>query len=405
MPAGCHIGHRRRQAGFSLRAYPQGMAERGTDGRQGPWMVPAGRIAGVPFVISPWWFVAAVAFTLFYAPSLRTEAAISRPASYAVGLALVLLIYAGVLIHEASHVLVAKALGLPVGRVVLQLLGGVSEILEEPGTAAREYLVAAVGPLTSVLLVGVSAAFLPVFTPHSVPWVLAAGSALANASIAVFNLLPGLPLDGGRVAHAAIWQVTRNKGRATIVAAWIGRIIAVGIALAGFGAPATVLGTSGLSIGGFYFVLLAIFMWSNASVALAQAKVAEVLPSLDPRSLLRKAMPVEAQLPVAEAIRRARLAGARALVVVDGRGRPQGLVSESAVMAVPENRRPWVSVSEFSHPVSGSVLREGVTGEALMDAIRSHPAGEYLVVADTGAIRGVLTRADVTAALRAAGIR
>jgi Zn-dependent protease len=372
--------------------------------RREPWLLPAGRIAGVPFVVSPWWFVAAMIFTVLYAPDLRSEAPISVDVSYGVAAVLVVIVYAGVLIHEASHVLVARALGLPVGRVVLQLLGGVSEILEEPGTAAREYLVAAVGPLTSVLLVGVAAALLPLFDAHTVPWLLAWGALTANSAIAIFNLLPGLPLDGGRVAHAAIWQITHNKMRATVVAGWIGRAIAVALAVAGLYSPRQLVG--GSTIGGFYFLLLAFFMWSNASVAIAQARVASVLPTIDARAMLRKALPVDAQLPVAEAVRRAHLAEARALVIVDGRGRPQGLVSEAAVMQLPEQRRPWTSISELSRPLTDElILRDGVTGESLMAALRRTPATEYLVVADTGAIRGVLARADVSAALRAAGVR
>jgi Zn-dependent protease/CBS domain-containing protein len=379
------------------------MSDAGGSGRRA-LLVPAGRIAGVPFVVSPWWFVAAVAFTILYAPSLQAEVSLSDPAAYAIAALLVLIVYAGVLVHEASHVLVAKALGLPVGRVVLQLLGGVSEILEEPASADREFLVAAVGPLTSVLLVGVSAAFLPLVSPHTVPWVIVWGALTSNAAIAIFNSLPGLPLDGGRVARAAIWQITHNKARATIVAGWIGRGVAVALFLTGLWAPAQVFGRG--SFGGLYFLLIAFFMWSNASMAIAQAKVSEVVPGIAAGSLLRKAMPVEAQLPVAEAIRRARLADARALVIVDGNGKPQGLVSEAAVMQLPEQRRPWVSISEVSHPLSKSlILRDDLTGEALMNALRGAPATEYLVVAASGAIRGVLARADVGAALRAAGVR
>ncbi len=373
--------------------------------QRGLWLLPAGRIAGVPFVISPWWFIAAVAFTVLYAPNLRSEAPqLSSAESYGIAALLVLIVYAGVLIHEASHVLVAKALGMPVGRVVLQLLGGVSEILEEPASADREFLVAAVGPLTSVLLVGVSAAFLPIVTPHTVPWLITWGALTSNGAIAVFNLLPGLPLDGGRVARAAIWQITHNKLRATIVAGWIGRGIAVALFLTGIWAPAQIFG--GGTVAGLYFLLIAFFMWSNASIAIAQAKVASVVPGIAAGSLLRKAMPVEAQLPVAEAIRRARLSGARALVIVDGNGKPQGLVSEAAVMQLPEQRRPWTSISELSRPLSPDlILPDNLSGDALMTSLRQTPASEYLVVAATGAIRGVLSRADVGAALRASGVR
>ena len=110
--------------------------------------IPAGRLLGVPLVVSPAWVVLVVIATLALPSELRQHVTgLGVATSYVVALALVLLVYSAVLIHEASHVWVAKRLGMRVGRVVLQLLGAVSEVLEEPATAAREYLIAAVGPL------------------------------------------------------------------------------------------------------------------------------------------------------------------------------------------------------------------------------------------------------------------
>lgn len=379
-------------------------AQRATTPRPAGWLVPAGRFAGVPLFVSPAWFLVAALFTVAVAPQLRQYASMTPTVSYVVAGAIVLLVYASVLIHEASHVLVAKALGMRVGRVVLQLLGGVSEILDEPATADHEYLVAAVGPLTSVLLVGVTAALLPLFGDHSVGRLLVYSVLGSNAVIALFNLLPGLPLDGGRVARALIWQLTKDKTHATFVAGWLGRVIALGLVAVGLLDPTRLVGAGGL--GTIYLYLIALFMWTNATASINQARLGSVLPQLDTGTLLRKAMPVDAQLPVAEAVRRAHLAGARALVVVDGRGKPQGLVSEAAVMQLPEQRRPWVSVSDLSRPLRRElILQDNITGETLLNVLRNTPASEYLVVAKTGAIRGVLAAADIGSALRAAGVR
>src|SRR4051794_22470350 len=112
---------------------------------------------GVPVIVQPLWFAIVLLFTLWFAPSVRNEVpTISNNASYWIALLFVLLLYFSVLLHEIGHVYVAKKLGMQVNRVVLQLLGGASEIVEEsPGRPGREYLVAAVGPLTSVLLGGI----------------------------------------------------------------------------------------------------------------------------------------------------------------------------------------------------------------------------------------------------------
>ena len=151
---------------------------------------------------------------------------------------LIALVYGAVLVHEASHVLVAKALGLRVGRVVLQLLGAQSEVLDEPQTPGRAYLIAAVGPLTSVLLAGIGAAVGGAFDArHSIGWVLAWSFAWINGVVSIFNLLPGLPLDGGQILRAAVWHRTRDKMRAQLVAGQVGQGLAYAIVLVAFIAP------------------------------------------------------------------------------------------------------------------------------------------------------------------------
>ncbi|MBV9098614.1 MAG: CBS domain-containing protein, partial [Frankiaceae bacterium] len=149
-----------------------------------------------------------------------------------------------------------------------------------------------------------------------------------------------------------------------------------------------------------------IFIWLNASWVIGRSKLGVVVPRLDVRAMTRKALSVAADLPVAEAVRRAHAAAARALVVVDSYGRPVGVVSEAAVMATPVQRQPWISVSELARPVAdGLLLRSDITGDDLLAAVQAHPATEYLVVEPSGALFGVLARADVIAALQAAGLR
>src|SRR3954454_227439 len=381
------------------------MSDAGQSRRQPGSGIQLGRVLGVPIIVQPLWFVIVVFFAISFAPEMRRQVpSLGETGGYAVSLTFVLLIYGSVLIHEISHVAVAKALGMEVRRIVLQLLGGVSEVVEEqPGMASREYLVAAVGPLTSLLLGGVGLALVPAFDDATVPWLLTYEFAFANLFVAAFNSLPGLPLDGGRVLRSLLWQLSHDKVRGTIAAAWVGRALAVGVLSIAVIKPN---GWGDSTFGAFYFVILAVFMWANASMAMTQAKVSGVLPTIDIRSLTRRAFPVTAELPVAEAVRRAREDGARALVVVDGNGKPNGIVSEAAVSAMPAQRQPWVLVSDLSRPLDdGLVLRTDVTGEALVAAVQTTPATEYLVVDRIGAVCGVLSRLDLVAALQAAGLR
>jgi Zn-dependent protease/CBS domain-containing protein len=368
-----------------------------------------GRVLGVPLVISPFWFVIVVVFTVGYAPVVRDDFPhITQAESYGVSLAFVLLLYGSVLLHEMSHVAVAQALGMRVQRVVLQLLGGVSEITEErPGTPRREYLVAVAGPMTSLFLAAVGFGIRPAFQPDTIPRLLADAFAGTNLLVAAFNALPGLPLDGGRVLRAAVWQVTHDKVRATLAAAWAGRVLAVAVALLPMVRIHLVArtGASVSTYGNLWLIIIAFFLWTNASLAIAQAKVSAVLPRLDLRAMTRRAIPVTADLSVAEAVRRAREGGARALVVVDGYGRPSGLVSEGAVTSLPANRQPWVPVSDLARPVDDAVtLLTDMTGEALLEAVQLAPASEYLVLDGARSVVGVLARTDLVAALQAAGL-
>jgi Zn-dependent protease/CBS domain-containing protein len=368
--------------------------------------VPMGRVLGVPLVVQPIWFVVLITFTFVFEPTVRDRApGVSYAATYAVALLFVLLLYGSVLVHEISHVVVAKSLGMEVRRIVLQLLGGVSEVVEEqPGSARREYLVAVAGPMASLLLAAIGYGVRPLFAADSLPRLLADAFAVTNLVVAGFNALPGLPLDGGRVLRAAVWQITRDKTRATLVAGWVGRGLAVAVLAYAMLSPGRIGSSSGF--GNLYLVIVAWFIWSNASIAIAQAKVTGVLPLLDVRGMTRRAMPVTAELPVAEAVRRAREAGARALVVVDSLGKPSGLVSEAAVSALPPQRQPWVSVSDLARPVEdGLVLRTDMAGDRLLQMVQATPATEYLVLEPTGTVCGVLARVDLVAALQAAGLR
>jgi len=369
-----------------------------------------GRVFGVPIVIQPLWFVVVVLFTLGSGPTIGDYVhGLSTNESYAVALAFVLLLYGAVFLHELGHVFVARALGMEVRRVVLQFLGGASEIVEEsPGHPARDFMVAMAGPLCSVFLAGIGAAVAPAFDTHTVPWLFAEGFAWVNALVAAFNLLPGFPLDGGRVLLSVVWKVTDDKNRAQFVSGWVGRVLAMG--LAGYGLLTLDLASDnsrhGDRLDGFYVLLLALFIWANASWVIGRSKLGVVVPRLDIRAMSRKALSVAADLPVAEAVRRAHAATARALVVVDSYGRPVGVVSEAAVMATPPQRQPWVSVSELARPVAdGLMLRSDMAGDALLAAVQEHPATEYLVVEPSGALFGVLARSDIIAALQAAGLR
>ncbi|MFI6854784.1 site-2 protease family protein [Streptomyces sp. NPDC050416] len=363
-----------------------------------------GRPFGVPVYVAPSWFLVAALITWVFGGQLERVLPELGAARYLVSLFFAVAFYASVLVHELAHTVAALRFKLPVRRIQLQFFGGVSEIEKEAETPGREFVLAFVGPLLSLALAGVFYAALQAVEPGTVPGVLLAGLMISNLIVAAFNLLPGLPLDGGRMLRAVVWKITGKPMTGTVTAAWVGRALAVSVLI---GLPlltqSGALGTDAVDNVGMDTVLdallaaiLAAIIWTGAGNSLRMARLREHLPELRARALTRRAVPVQTHTPLSEALRRANAAGARALVVVDAHGNPVSLVREAAIVGVPEHRRPWVAVSGLAQDLTdGMRVSAELSGEELLDALRATPATEYLVVEETGEIYGVLSAADV----------
>ncbi|MET9131300.1 site-2 protease family protein [Streptomyces antibioticus] len=363
-----------------------------------------GRPFGVPVYVAPSWFLVAALITWVFGGQLDRVLPELGAARYLVSLFFAVAFYASVLIHELAHTVAALRFKLPVRRIQLQFFGGVSEIEKEAETPGREFWLAFVGPLLSLALAGVFYLAMQPVEPGTVPGVLLAGLMISNLIVAIFNLLPGLPLDGGRMLRAVVWKITGKPMSGTVAAAWVGRALAVSVLI---GLPLlTQSGALGAgaedSVGmdtvtdALLAAILAAIIWTGAGNSLRMARLREHLPELRARTLTRRAVPVETHTPLSEALRRANDAGARALVVVDAHGEPLSLVREAAIVGVPEHRRPWVAVSGLAQDLTdGMRVSAELAGEDLLDVLRATPATEYLVVEETGEIYGVLSAADV----------
>jgi Zn-dependent protease/CBS domain-containing protein len=359
----------------------------------GPGIVVA-RPFGIPVYVSPYWFLIAGVFVLVYANDLRHDAAMPHgDARFVVAAAFVVLLYLSVLVHELSHSVVARGYGLPVRRILLYPLGGFSEIEREPPTPGREFVVAAAGPALSLALAAVGYGLLRVVPAGTIAGGLVSALMWANVVVGLFNLLPGLPLDGGRMLRAVIWKVTGRPATSTIAAAWAGRVLALGLFVLPF-RLGWVNGEEMINV--LWLAAIAAFMWTGAGQAIKATRFRERLPALQARRLARKAVSVAADTPLAEAIRRADESQARAVVVVDHEDKPIAILNEKAVMATPPQRRPWIDAGALARTIEPSlVLPADLSGMALLDAIRRAPATEYLLVEPSGQVYGVLAARDV----------
>lgn len=360
-----------------------------------------GTVAGIDVTVSNSWFLIVILIAVIMAPQIESVAPGIGAGKYVAGVAYAVLLYGSVLLHEISHALAARSFNLPVLSINLHFLGGATEIDGEAETPWREFAIAVVGPLTSLLVGGAGLAVgLPLdsgllrFTFVSL--------AIANLFVGVLNLVPGLPLDGGRVLQSAVWAATRNRTTGIIVAGWGGRVAAVAVLfyplvlLYAFDFTPTIFGW-------VIAFMIAGFLWTGATHALSVAKVRGKLPALQARRLARPAIGVPADLPLAEAIRRAQEANAGSVVIVGHDGRASGIVNEAAVISTPAERRPWLPVGDVARRLEdGLSLSADLSGEPLLRAMNRTPASEYVLLEPDGSIFGVLVSTDVDAAFRVA---
>lgn len=364
-----------------------------------PGTIRLGTVAGIDLTVQTSWFVIVALIAIVIEPRLREIEPGLGAFGYVVGVGFAILLYLSVLLHEASHAVAARVFEMPVNSINLHFLGGATEIEGEAATPWREFVIAVVGPLTSLTIGGLAYIALGFLDDGLVRFSVAA-LAGANLIVGVLNLVPGLPLDGGRVLEAVVWAASGRRALGVRAAAWGGRVAAVAalcyplILLAAHREPSIVDYLMAFMVGAF--------LWAGATEALVTAKVRTKLPSLRARTLARPAIGIPADLPLAEAIRRAQEANAGSLVIVSRFGEPEGVVNEAAVASTPMERRPWMPAGDLARQLeTGLMIPADLEGEDLLRAMNATPASEYILVEPSGAVFGVLVTTDVDSAFRA----
>ncbi len=348
-------------------------------------------------VQTSWFFIAAL-IAIVMAPRVDAVAPGLGAMKYLAGLVFAVLLYLSVLLHEAAHAIAAKRFGLPTGPITLHFLGGMTEIRKQSKTPGQEFVIAVVGPLTSIAVGAAALAVIIFARPPGLLGLAFDGLASANLIVGAFNLVPGLPLDGGRVLQSLVWKITGDRDKALWVAAWGGRISAVLIILI----PVLLLrGYFATAITDLVILAFVAFtIWGGASAALRVAQVRRTLPKIDPGALARPVIAVPDDLSIAEAVRRARDQEVGAILTHTTDGEVTGIVSEFALGSVPEERRPWEAVSTVARRLTDEItLPASISGEELLRVLGTAPSPEYLLVDDQRTIVGVLVTNDIEAAL------
>lgn len=337
----------------------------------------------------------------------------SFPYSVLVAVAAALLFFLSVLLHEMAHALVARAGGVPVDRITLFIFGGVAHLQREPRTWRLELLTAIVGPITSFLIAGLSVLALrfaarDVNVDQAVPEAIVAEfSTLAtlclwlgqiNLILAVFNLIPGFPLDGGRVLRAVIWGVTGDLRRATRRAAQAGQafswaLIGIGLAMM-LGVPVPFFGY-GL-IGGLWIVMIGWFLNSAAVMSYRQMVLSESIEGVAVARVMQSDFSsVDADMPLGELVDDYLLPGSQRAFPVLSAGRFVGLVSLRDVRKAARADWPRTLVRDVMTPAAGvsGVAPETSAADAMVTLGRQ--GVNQLPVLKDGVVRGMVSRENI----------
>src|SRR5262245_26231735 len=350
-----------------------------------------GKVTGIP--VSVHWTLAVIAW--FLGVGLATGALPasvpheSTTAYWAVASVGVVAFFASILVRELSHALVARHYGVHTDGIELWLLGGMARLNRESPTPKADGLIAVAGPLASILVgagcigaaIGLDALGVWPLVPAMIGWL-----GIVNLIIAVFNLLPGAPLDGGRILRAVRWAQHKDRVRATREAAQAGQFL--GWAVVSLGVWMLFHGWGGIFLpltGGF----LIITAKAEQMAVTAEARLAGIMvDEVTWYGAAEAAGDTDAETMLGQ---RGRLGAPRVVAVQDGRGGLSGLVAEDQLWMVPEQQRPFTVLRQLMVPFNRIARAEA--DEALAPVLaRAAPSTAYITVWRDGRLVGVVTR-------------
>ncbi|MGC5032296.1 site-2 protease family protein [Micromonospora sp. DT229] len=365
-----------------------------------------GRIAGVPVGVNwsvlfifalIWWGLSANLFPVSY-PGRSVVAYVFA------GLAAAVVFFLGLLAHEVSHAVVAKRNGLSVQGITLWLFGGVAELRGEARTPGAELRIAGVGPLVSLIIGVFFGAIAIVLSLAGVQGLLLGAMAwLAgiNLLLALFNVLPAAPLDGGRLLRAAVWKATGDRTRASVVAAragWVLGVLLIGLGLFRF--------LSGAGFGGLWLALIGWFLIGAASMEERQARVGDALRGVRVGEVMTpQPQTASGELTVADFVDNYLFAYRHTALPLTEDGRPVGLVTLDRVRGVPGDQRGSTTLAAVACRAEDLVLaspEEQLTD--LLPRLSECADGRALVVID-GQLVGIVSPSDISRAVQRGHLR
>lgn len=353
-----------------------------------------GKVLGIPLRIDVSWLFIFVWVTWSLAGSYFPERypSWSMATVWGVAVATSLLFFASVLLHELGHSLVARAQGVPVESITLFIFGGAAQISDEPATPVQELVMAVAGPLVSLVLSGLFALIYLLWGDKELP-VAALSLFLGgiNLSLGLFNLIPGFPLDGGRVLRAVLWSWHRDIRWATKWASRVGQVVAYAFIVVGI-----FRAFSGDWVDGLWIALIGFFLDNASRTAYARLSVRDLLRGHAVEQVMtRECHTLPPQLSLDMLVEHYLMGTARRCFVVARGERPLGMLTIHNIRQVPRVDWPFTHVEDVFTPLDQ--LRTVGPLTPLWDALEEMTSEgvNQLPVLEDGKLKGMVTREDV----------
>ena len=358
-----------------------------------------GTIWGFPVSLHLSWFLifALVTWSLSSSYFPAEYPGLSMGVTVLLGVVTSILFFLSVLAHELGHAFFALRNRIPVKGITLFIFGGVAQIGEEPRSPGAEFRIALAGPLVSLALSGVFA--LAWLLDRAVPYLAAPSEYLVriNLMLALFNLIPGFPLDGGRLLRAVIWKLSGNLLRATQVASISGQVVAFGFI--GLGILAIV---NGRVMDGLWQILIGWFLQNAAASAYAQVAFEHSLRGLKvDQAMSCECDTIPARTPLVQVIEEKILAGGRQCFLVADGEQIQGLLTVEQLVTLPQSKWRWMTAGQVMSPL-GRLLNVRPDSDLLaaVQLMESSNLALLPVLDHERALVGVLSRQKVAEYLR-----
>lgn len=365
--------------------------------------IKLGRIFGVAIGLHYSWIIIALLVTL----SIRSQFVFNNPEwdptiTWIIAIVTGLLFFVSILLHELSHAAVAKMRGIPVRAITLFALGGVAQIEKDAADAKSEFWMGIIGPITS-FVIGFVCLGLAVLlgwdfaeNPDSMGAAMFMWLGVINITLAIFNMIPGFPLDGGRVLRAIVWWITKDANRATRIAAGVGQFVAFGFILLG------ILGFfSGQGFGGLWIAFIGWFLLEAARASGAQVEITERLSGVKVGDVMTEQFPVvDANSNLQSFVQEHLLpTGSRCFVVTE-QGTPAGIITPHEIKPIDRARWPYTTVGDVMLPLDN--LRTVSPDRPLSEALEMMGRDDVnqMPVVQQGRLAGIISRGHIVRVLQ-----